>query len=72
MNKISNKNKIVGLLSGFHNEIKNKWLSTCSRNLNEETFGINGLFKNLKSFRSLIGVFPFLRFSFARLPFGRN
>jgi hypothetical protein len=47
---ITNKNKIVGLLNGFHNEIKNKWLLTCSRNLNEDTFGINGLFKKLQIF----------------------
>jgi hypothetical protein len=49
---ITYKNKIVGLLNGFHNEIKNKWLLICSTNLNEEILLV--LTDYSKSFRSLI------------------
>jgi hypothetical protein len=47
---ISNRNKVEEVLHDFHNEVKNKWISTCARNLSDDIFGDNGLFKKLQVF----------------------
>lgn len=47
---VTNRNKVELLLTAFHNEIKTKWLSTYNRNLNDDCFGENGLFKKIQVF----------------------
>ncbi len=47
---VTNRNKVELLLTAFHNEIKNKWLATYNRNLNDDCFGDNGLLKKIQVF----------------------